>query len=149
MPTKTKKTKEEAIPKTSKARFISQTAELKLVNKATYTKEVEGRIVVVPGTSIQFHNGVYETNDAAEIKFLESHPNFGNVFYRIKPTEDAQKSREERFQDLEAREKALAEKEKELKKKEMALKGHEEGAKTPSAKGIRGTESIKPKKPKF
>lgn len=143
------KTKEEKETKSKVARYISQVAELKLVNKATYTKEVEGRIVVVPGTSIQFHDGIYETSNPEEIKFLESHPNFGNIFYRIKPTEDAQKAREEQFKSLEAKEKELAEKEKELREREMALKGHEEGAKTPSTKGIRGTESIKPKKPKF
>jgi hypothetical protein len=145
----TKKTKEETKEiKPQTARYISQSAELKLINKASYTKEVEGRIVVVPGKSIQFHNGVYETKDPDEIRFLENHPNFGNLFYRLKGKEDAQTAREERFKDLEAREKALAEKEAKLKEREMAVKGHEEGAK-PSAKGIRGTESTKPKKPKF
>jgi len=144
-----KKTKEETKETKSKtARYISQSAELKLINKASYTKEVEGRVVVVPGKSIQFHSGVYETSDPDEIQFLENHQNFGNLFYRLKGKEDAQQAREERFKDLEAREKAVAVKEEELKKKEMAEKGHEEGAK-PSAKGIRGTESTKPKKPKF
>ncbi len=139
------KTKE---TKSKKAKYISQSAELKLINKASYTKEVDGRVVVVPGKSIQFHNGMYETSDPDEIQFLENHQNFGNLFYRLKGNEDAQQAREERFKSLEAREKAVATKEEELKKKEMAEKGHEEGAK-PSAKGIRGTESTKPKKPKF
>ena len=40
------------------AKFISKYLSLKLVQRATYTKEVEGRIVVVPGSSIQFTNGV-------------------------------------------------------------------------------------------
>ena len=146
MTKKTKETKEETKSKT--ARYISQSAELKLINRASYTKEVEGRIVVVPGNSIQFHNGMYETSDKDEIAFLESHPNFGNLFYRLKGKEDAEKAREERFKSLEQKEKELAEREAKVKEKEMASKGHEEGAKT-SAKGIRGTESTKPKKPKF
>lgn len=142
----TKEQKEKTKPEV--ARYISQFTELKLVIKPSYTKEVEGRIVVVKGRAIQFHDGVYQTSDPEEIEFLENHPNFGNVFYRIKPEEDAQKAREERFKDLEAREKALAEKERELREREMALKGYEEGAK-PSTKGIRGTESIQTRSPKF
>jgi len=144
MPKKdTKKTKSE------KARYISTVAELKLIDKSSYTKEVEGRIVVITGKSIQFHDGKYETSDPDEIKFLDSHPNNGNVFYKLKNKEDAQKTLEEKKKTLEEKEKELAAREKAIDEKEMAKKGHEEGAK-PSAKGVRGTESTKKtEKPKF
>ena len=130
-------------------RFISRYAELKLVNKATYTKEIEGRVVVQPGKAIQFRDGVYETSDKDEIAFLESHPNFGNTFFRLKAKEETEKAKEEKFKSLEQREAELNAREEELKKKEMALKGQEEGTGA-SAKGIRGTESTKKtKEPKF
>ncbi len=131
-------------------RFIARYASLKLVNKATYSKEVEGRVVVVPGKSIQFTNGIYETSDKDEIAFLENHPNFGNVFYRLKGKEEADKAREEKFKTLEQREAELNAREADLKKREMAIKGQEEGAGA-SAKGVRGTEAgaKKTKEPKF
>ena len=143
-----KDTKKTEKTKSKKERYVARFGELKLIDKASYTKEVEGRIVVVAGRSIQFHDGKYETSDPQEIQFLDNHPNYGNVFYKLKSKEDADKAREERFKSLEEKEKELAVKEEKLRKKEIALKGHEEGAK-PSAKGIRGTESAKPKKPKF
>jgi hypothetical protein len=131
-------------------RFISRYAQLKIVNKSTYTKEVDGRVVVVPGKSIQFKDGVYETRDKDEIAFLDSHPNCGNTFFRLKAKEESDKAREEKFKTLEQRESELDTREADLKKREMAAKGQEEGAGA-SAKGIRGTEATKSKekKPKF
>ncbi len=142
--------KEKAKEKTPKAvRFVARYAQLKLINKSTYTKEVEGRIVVVPGKSIQFRDGIYETSDKDEIAFLESHPNFGSVFFRLNPKEGADKAKEEKFKTLEQREAELNAREEALKKREMAAKGQEEGAGT-STKGIRGTEATKKtKEPKF
>lgn len=147
---KEKDTAKEEKEKTSKAvRYVAKYAQLKLVNKATYTKEVEGRVVVVPGKSVQFRDGIYETSDKDEIAFLDSHPNFGSVFFRLKPKEGADKAREEKFKTLEQREAELNAREEAIKKREMAVKGQEEGAGT-STKGIRGTEAVKKtKEPKF
>ncbi len=123
--------------------FISKYHELRLVNQSSYTKEVGGRVVTVPGTSIQFHEGVYRTSDPDEIAFLESHPNFGSVFTRIERKDQKKAVDEviaERYKDLEAREKEVAAREEALKKKEMAAKGQEEGAGKPKAvSGIRST----------
>ncbi len=147
-------TKEKDTAKEEKAekavRFISRYAQLKIVNKSTYTKEVDGRVVVVPGKSIQFKDGIYETSDKDEIAFLDSHPNCGNTFFRLKAKEETDKAKEERFKTLEQREAELDAREADLKKREMASKGQEEGAGA-SAKGIRGTEATKgkEKKPKF
>lgn len=113
-----------------KTKYISKYLSLKLVDKASYTKEVGGRIVVVPGKSIRFTDGVYETEDPDEIKFLESHPNFGTVFIKVED-KDLQKAREEKFKDLETREAELKVKEEELAKKEKAL---EEGSSVPKRK---------------
>lgn len=122
------------------AKYISKYLSLKLVNRASYTKEVEGRVVVVPGKSIQFENGVYETTDKDEIKFLENHPNYGSVFVKVEE-KDIEKARKKMTQTLEERkeEEAKAKAEKEVKKK--ALKKE---AKTP-----KGKKSKKAEKPKF
>lgn len=126
-----------------KAKYISKYLSLKLVDKASYTKEVGGKIVVVPGKSIRFTEGVYETEDPDEIKFLENHSNFGTVFIKVED-KDLQKAREEQFKDLETREAELKAKEKELAKKEKAL---EEGSSIPKGKG-KGKKSKK-EKPAF
>lgn len=106
--------------KETKAKYISKYLNLRLVDRASYTKEVEGRVVVVTGKAIQFADGLYETSDPDKIKFLDSHPNCGNVFIRVKDS-DLKKARDERFKDLEAREKELDEKEKKLARKEKEL----------------------------
>jgi len=123
------------------AKYISKYLSLRLINKATYTKEVEGRIVVVPGSSIRFDNGVYETTDKDEIAFLENHPNFGSVFVRVdtKEIEEAKKKLGETLEEREAAE-ATAKAEKELKEKAL-----EEGAEVPKKRG----RSKKAEKPKF
>ena len=64
--------------------YISKYRELRLIDKASYSKEVEGKVVVVQGNAIQFHDVVYETSDENEIKFLDNHPNCGNVFIKFK-----------------------------------------------------------------
>jgi len=129
--------------------YISKYHELRLVNRSSYTKEVAGRVVVVPGTSIQFHEGVYRTSDPDEIGFLENHPNFGNVFTKVERKDQSKAVNEviaERYKDLEAREKEVAAKEEALRKKEMAAKGQAEGAEQPkSVEGIRSTAD----QPKF
>ena len=133
--------------KQEKVQYISKYHNLKLINKASYTKEVGGRVVAMAGSSIQFENGVYETDNEDEIKFLDNHPNCGNVFIKVK--KNAAKERAKMVESLEEREAKVKAREEKLKKKEMALQGQEEGAK-PSTKGIRGTESTEEtKEPKF
>ncbi len=123
--------------------YISKYHELRLVNKSSYSREVAGRVVTVPGTSIQFHEGVFRTSNPDEIEFLENHPNFGSVFTKIERKDQKKAVNEviaERYKDLEAREKEIAAREEALRKKEMALKGQEEGADKPKAvSGVRGT----------
>ncbi len=129
--------------------YISKYHELRLVNKSSYNKEVGGRVVTVPGTAIQFHEGVYRTSEPGEIEFLDSHPNFGNTFTKVERKDQKKAVDEviaERYKDLEQREKEVAAKEEALKKKEMAAKGQEEGAEKPkTVSGVRSTAD----KPKF
>ena len=135
--------------KKQKTEYISKYHNLKLVNKASYSKEVGGKVIVMQGSAIQFENGVYETDDKDEIAFLDNHPNCGNVF--IKVEKNVAKERAEMLETLEEREAKLKAREEAVAKKEMRLKGQgkEEGAKA-SAKGIKGTKSTQEtKKPKF
>jgi len=142
--------------KTKLTQYISKYRELRLINKASYSKEVEGKVIVVQGSSIQFHDGVYSTSDENEIKFLDNHPNCGGVFIKVK--KNVVKEQADMDETLEEREAKVKAKEEELVKKEMKLRGQEkegqeEGSK-PSTKGIRGTKDTKKteketKKPKF
>ncbi len=143
MPNKDKPKATKTAKEPAEQTYISKYHELRLVNKSSYTKEVGGRVITVPGTSIQFHEGVYRTSDPDEIAFLDNHPNFGSVFTKIE-RKDQKKAVDqviaERYKDLEAREKELATREEALRKKEMATKGQEEGAEKPKAvSGIRST----------
>lgn len=143
------KPKDKTAKEPTEQTYISRYHELRLVNQSSYTKEVGGRVITVPGTSIQFHEGVYRTSDPNEIAFLDNHPNFGSVFTKIE-RKDQRKAVDqviaERYKDLETREKELAAREEALKKKEMALKGQEEGAEKPkTVSGVRSTAD----QPKF
>jgi hypothetical protein len=92
-----------------KAIYISRYRELRLVTKSAYSKEVDGRIVTYPGTAIQFRDGVFETEDPQEIKLLEGHKNFGNIFIKVEAgTKEAKQIRDEKYKDLEQRNKELA-----------------------------------------
>lgn len=150
MPTKKPAAKSETAGKESKEQvYISKVNELRLINQSSYTKEVNGRIVSVQGSSIQFHDGVYRTSDPAEIEFLESHSNFGNMFTKIEK-KDQKKAVDqviaERYKTLEQKEAELKAREEAIAKKEMAAKGQEEGAEKPKAvSGVRGTAD----QPKF
>lgn len=135
--------------KPQEAVFISKYNELRLVNQSSYTKEVNGRVVTVQGTSVQFRDGVYRTSDPDEIAFLESHPNFGSAFTRVQKKDQNKATDQlisERYKTLEQKEAELKAKEEALKKREMALKGQEEGAETPkTVSGVRSTAD----RPKF
>lgn len=92
-----------------KAIFISRYRELRLVVKSAYSNQVDGRIVTYPGKSIQFRDGVFETENPEEIKFLEGHKNFGNIFIRVEAgTKEAKQIRDEKYKDLEQKNKELA-----------------------------------------
>ena len=129
--------------------YISKYLELRLVNRSSYTKEVNGRIITVPGSSIQFHEGVYRTSDPDEIEFLDNHANNGNAFTKIDRKDQGKASNEliaAKYKDLEQREKELAAREAAVAKKEMAEKGQAEGSEKPKAiSGIRSTAD----QPKF
>ncbi|MDD2822801.1 MAG: SAP domain-containing protein [Candidatus Daviesbacteria bacterium] len=129
--------------------YISKYLELRLVNRSSYTKEVNGRIITVPGSSIQFHEGVYRTSDPDEIEFLDNHANNGNAFTKINRKDQGKASNEliaAQYKDLEQREKELAAREAAVTKKEMAAKGQAEDSDKPKAvSGIRSTAD----QPKF
>lgn len=94
-------------------RYVSKYFALKLVVEPAYTKEVGGgRTVVVPGKRIEFEQGVYETSDADEIKFLDEHQNNGTVFMKVK--KDVTSERADLIETLEEREARIAAKEAEL-----------------------------------
>lgn len=110
--------------------YISKYLSLRLVIKSSYGKEVDGRVVVLQGTSIQFVNGVYTTEDDKEIEFLDNHKNFGSVFVKVDKG-DINKAKEDKFKDLETKEAELKSKEEELEMKEKAL---QEGESMPKSK---------------
>ena len=94
-------------------RYVSKYFALKLVVEPAYTKETGGgRTVVVPGKRIEFEQGVYETSDADEIKFLDEHKNNGTIFTKV--NKDVTSERAELLETLEEREARIAEKEAEL-----------------------------------
>ena len=125
--------------------YISKILELKLINKSAYTKEVDGKVLVVNGSSVQFQEGKYETSNSEEIKFLDNHPNCGGVFIRIpdsvKDIKKEQEKQRESLDDREKREKAL--KEAGVKKGKQL----EEGSSIPN-KGKK-SKSKKSEKPAF
>ena len=136
---KTEEPKEEKALKT----YISKYLKLRLVMKPSYTKDVDGRVVVTQGTSIQFNDGAYTTTDKKEIEFLENHKNFGSVFVEV-DKKDIEKAKDARFKDLETKEAELKAKEEELSRKEKALR---EGSSVPKSKAQ--TAKNKNEKPAF
>ncbi len=94
-------------------RYVSKYFALKLVVEPAYTKDVGGsRTVVVPGKRIEFEQGVYETTDADEIKFLDEHENCGTIFMKV--NKDVTSERAAFVESLEEREARVAAKEAEL-----------------------------------
>ena len=81
--------------------FISKFRKLKLIIESAFTKEVNGKFLPQPGKYIQFVDGMYETSDKDEIKFLESHKNFETHF--IKVDKEVASERAEYVQTLEQR----------------------------------------------
>ena len=144
-------------PKTTKSTatkevvYISRYYELRLVMSPSYLKEVGGKVLIIRGTYIQFHEGIYKTNKPDEIDYLDDHPNFSSVFRKVE-TADVRGGKsvdqiyQDKFKTLEEREKELATREAALRKKEVELNGSEEGASQPKAvTGVRSTAE----QPKF
>src|SRR3989339_1242540 len=144
-------------PKNSKSEvlketiYISRYYELKLVMSPSYLKEVGGKVLIIRGTYIQFHEGVYKTTNPEEVEYLDNHPNFGSVFRKVE-TADVRGGKsvdqiyQDKFKTLEEREKELATREAALRKKEVELNGSEEEASQPKAvTGVRSTAE----QPKF
>jgi len=125
--------------------YISRYLELKLVMNPSYLKEVGGKVLIIRGKYIQFHEGVYKTKDQEEIEYLDNHPNFGSVFRKVQTTDlkggkSVDQIYQEKFRTLEEREKEVVAREKALQKKEVEMKGAAEGADTQkSVTGIRST----------
>lgn len=112
------------------ARYISRFLALRIVVKPAYTKEVDGRIVTVPGKDIRFNEGVFETTDQELIDFLEADKSFGTTYIRVPDdVADVAKDRGEWMKDLETKERELAEREAALKAREAKVNSSEEGAK--------------------
>ena len=118
--------------------YIAKYAQLRLVRKSAYSKEVDGKVFRVPGESIRFEGGVFTTSDPEEIKFLDSHPNYGPSQYFIKVEKDVVSERAEYVKSLEQR---VAELEAE-KAKEQAGKVQKVETKAPAKPKGKG-------KPKF
>jgi len=112
------------------ARYISRFLALRIVYKPSYTKEVEGRIVTVPGKDIRFDQGVFETTDQELIDFLEADKSFGSTYIRVPDdVQDVVKDRGEWMKDLETKERELKEREAALAAREAKVNSNEEGAK--------------------
>lgn len=131
--------------------YISRYYELRLVMSPSYLKEVGGKVLIIRGTYIQFHEGIYKTSKPDEIEYLDAHPNFGSVFRKVE-TADVRGGKsvdqiyQDKFKTLEEREKELATREAALRKKEVELNGSEEGASQLKAvTGVRSTAE----QPKF
>lgn len=131
--------------------YISRYLELKLVMNPSYLKEVGGKVLIIRGKYIQFHEGVYKTKDQEEVEYLDNHPNFGSVFRKVVTSElkggkSVDQIYQEKFRTLEEREKEIEAREKALQKKEVETKGAAEGADSQkSVTGIRSTAE----QPKF
>ena len=110
----------------------------------TVTEVINGIAVTRPGKTIEFKNGIYETADAQEQKFLDRSP-FAGIDYQEVTREVTSvlvsKSLAEREAELKA-------KEEELRQREMALKGREEGSDL-SGDAQTAKEKAKKKQPKF
>jgi len=128
------------------ARYVSKYLNLRLVNKSSYSKEIEGKVVVVPGNTIEFKKGIYETADPDEIKFLDNNPNCGKAFVRI-TGKDLTKAREEMVKSPDEKA-AEAKVEKEKEAKEKIKEGIAEGSSIPKRKG-KSKKSTKKEKPAF
>jgi hypothetical protein len=102
-------------------RYISKYRELRIPIKKTYTKEVDGQVVVVQGESVRFENNLFETDDKNIIDFLDNDKGCRDMIANgifIKADSKAIKTAQEVIQPetLEEREVRLEKELKELRK---------------------------------
>lgn len=147
-PQQSKATKAQASKETV---YISRYYELKLVMSPSYLKEVGGKVLIIRGTYIQFHEGVYKTTNPEEVEYLDNHPNFGSVFRKVETADlkggkSVDQIYQDKFKTLEEREKEIEAREAALRKREVEMSGAEEGATQAKTKsGVRSTAD----QPKF
>ena len=119
-----------ATKETKPVQFLSRYRGLKIVRTPIRTREIEGQIISSEGHSIRFVDGLYETDDADVIAYIEARPEFasgiivrvpGNVKDLAAHKGEWEKTLEQREADLAAREAAVA-------AKEAKASGAEEGA---------------------
>lgn len=103
------------------AKFISEYRKLRIVQESSYSKEVNGKVITVPGETIEFEDGVYMTEDEEEIEFLENRPEFGRIIQRA--DKDVEKAKEEMNKTLEDKKEEEQKAEEEAKKEEMTQEG--------------------------
>ena len=131
--------------------YISRYYELKLVMNPSYLKEVGGKVLIIRGTYIQFHEGVYKTTNPEDIEYLDNHPNFGSVFRKVESADlkggkNIDQIYQSKFKTLEEREKELTAREEALHKREVELSGSgEEPSQQKAVTGVRSTAE----QPKF
>lgn len=73
-----------------KKRFVTRYKELRLVITPTHKVIVGASAQLVPGKSIQFMNGEFETENKEEIDFLMNHKDLNVVFHEAQTQEEMQ-----------------------------------------------------------
>lgn len=97
--------------------------------KKSYTKEIEGSVVVVPGTKIEFQNNIFETENKDIIKFLDNSESCKKMQGRgifVKVTDKTLNAAKETLEQREARAKKELEEIKKQKAKD-SVKPTEKG----------------------
>jgi ribosomal protein L29 len=115
--------------KSKVARYVSKYAKLKIVLKGTRAREVDGKIMVEQGDSVQFNNGYFETSDMELAKMLESRKDFSVVFYRIPDTKTTDEAKEALNKTLEEKNSEIEKLKKELADERVknSVKGEDKG----------------------
>ena len=114
--------------KTKEVTFLSRYLRLRIVMNASYSKEVDGRRVTVPGRAIRFDQGVYKTSDPEEVAFIEGRPEFGKLIQKVPAnTKDLTAAQQRMSESLEEREARVAAREAKVAEDEARLKSGETG----------------------
>jgi hypothetical protein len=117
-------------------RFVSRFREHRIVFRASYNNEVNGRVVTHPGESVRFKEGMYETDDQEIVAFLRSQPDFGQNFYEVPDNvEDVLKHRENTLKSLETRELEAELERRKAEEEGARVQEGEEGSRTSSSEG--------------
>lgn len=61
--------------------YTKKFKELRLVFTPMYKRMVGLRMEIVPGVTVEFHNGTFETQDETVIDALKHHPMYGTQFF--------------------------------------------------------------------